>query len=456
MNSDPFINAIRIINHRRPMEQEPETWPAVPPGELEDYVDVSIPKEGLSSTEVMDHLESLLQHAPVTTGPTFFNQLYGGRIDAATAADMLASFLNESMYTYKVAGIQALIEREVIGKMLSFVGFEDGEGTLAPGGSISNLVATIVARNEAAPEVRNTGMDGRRYTMYTSDQSHYSIPKNAGIVGIGRENVRVIPTDETGHMRVDALEEALAADRDAGCVPTMINATAGTTVLGVFDPLEAIADVAQKHNVWLHVDAAWGGTLLLHKKLRTLLAGCERADSFTWDAHKMMGVPLVASAILMKRPGLLEKHFSEQAGYLFQSDEEEDEYDLGRASIQCGRRNDALKIWVAWQVMGDKGYFKRISKQRRLADYAARRIAADDRFELLMKPESLNVCFRLKGADSRAICKRLDETGQAKIGYGAFRGEDWLRLVTVNPDLKQDDIDRLLEAVAERDETAIR
>src|SRR5690606_15494221 len=131
-----------------------------------------------------------------------------------------------------------------------------------------------------------------------SAASHYSIRKAAGLAGLGRDGVRTVPVDAEGRMEPEALARMIEEDRATGVVPVMINATAGTTVLGAFDPLPAIADVAERARVWLHVDAAYGGSILLSPRHRGLLAGCERADSLTWDAHKLLNVPLTCSALL--------------------------------------------------------------------------------------------------------------------------------------------------------------
>ncbi|XOV76707.1 MAG: pyridoxal phosphate-dependent decarboxylase family protein [Phycisphaerales bacterium] len=174
------------------------------------------------------------------------------------------------------------------------------------------------------------------------------------MLGLGRRSLRKVATDERGRMRADALRDAIKRDIEEGAKPFCINATCGTTVLGAYDPLDEIADVAEEFGIWFHVDGAFGGSTALSAKHRDHLKGSERSDSFTWDAHKMMGVPLSCSVILTKNKGLLRKHFSESASYLFQSDE--DELNHGVKSMQCGRRNDCLKLWAAWQHLGDEGY----------------------------------------------------------------------------------------------------
>ena len=414
--------------------------------QLQRELDIRIPTRGKGLRQVLEMIEQVVRATPRTATRGFFNQLFGGRLWAATAADMLAAFLNNSMHTWKVAGAQVLIEIEVLRKMLRAVGFNRGEGAFTPGGSVSNMVAAMLARNAKFEDVRDLGLDGRRCVVYTSEESHYSITKNAGILGLGRRNVAKIPTDDRGRMDVDELRARITSDITAGAEPLLINATAGTTVLGAFDPLEEIGAAAAEYGVWYHIDAAWGGGALLSRRTRPLLEGRERADSFTWDAHKMMGVPLMASAVLLKREGLLDKGFAEDAPYLFQN--ADCRLDPGARSIQCGRRNDAFKVWAAWQLLGDEGYEARVDKLFGLARCAADRARRDSAFSLLMEPESLNVCFQVVGESSEAVCRALDERALVKVGHALFRGRSYIRLVCVDPEMTFADIDRFFDLVA--------
>jgi glutamate/tyrosine decarboxylase-like PLP-dependent enzyme len=416
--------------------------------ELEERLDIGLSSEGASFDEVTSRLAAILAATPSAASPLFLNQLFGGRDEIASLAEMLTPLVNTSMYTYKVAGPQVLVEREVLARMARKVGYADGEGTLCPGGSLATLTAMMIARNEAYPEVRDHGFGpagGLGATLYTSADSHYSIRKNAGILGLGRASVRQIPTDPAGRMRVDALRLAIGSDRAAGLHPLLVNATAGTTVFGAFDPLREISRVARDEGLWLHVDGALGGSVLLCREHRSLLDGAELSDSFAWNAHKMMGVPLPCSALLLARRGLLTRHLAEAADYLFQSSS--DELNPGTRSLQCGRRNDALKLWAAWKLHGDQGYDRKLSRLFELARYAAAEIDASPDFELLLPPESINVCFEVPGKSSVEICDRLSHEGRLLIGHGAACGRRAIRLVCVNADLGEADIDTALQEV---------
>jgi len=227
----------------------------------------------------------------------------------------------------------------------------------------------------------------------------------------------------------------------------MINATAGTTVQGAFDPIDAIADVARELGVWLHVDGAWGGSVLLCERLRRLVRGIHRADSVTWDAHKLLGVPLTSSVLLTRRHGLCRKHFDESASYLYQEDD--DDLNPGRSSLQCGRRNDALKLWTAWNHHGDAGYDRMISHMRGLAEHARDVIAADRALLLSHDPQFVNVCLEVRGKPSDEICSALGRRQRAKVGWGVVNGRKVIRLVFANPEVTREGVEELIADIRE-------
>jgi sulfinoalanine decarboxylase len=419
--------------------------PSISPNSLVEKIDMIIPDKGKGLDDLFRKISQVVSATPKTGSEKFFNQLFGGRVPVSMAADMIAAALNIPMHTYKVSAPHVLIEKEVIRVMTEKIGYLQGDGIFAPGGSISNLIAMVIARNRKQKEIYKCGFDGRKYSAYTSDQGHYSVSKNANIIGIGRRNVRAVRTDSCGRMDVDELRREIIEDSENGNIPFFINATAGTTMLGAFDPLEKIAGIAKEFDLWFHVDGAYGGGLLLSDRHKHILNGCEKSDSFTWDAHKMMGVPLVASAILLREKGLLEENLREEADYLYQGDE--DMYDHGNKSIQCARRNDVFKVWTAWQYFGNYGYQKRVNKQVELAQYAASIIKKSRDLKLVMEPESINVCFEVKNKSSSQICDILGREGLALIGHGTFKGKKFIRLVCVNPDLTRQDIIDFLKSV---------
>jgi glutamate/tyrosine decarboxylase-like PLP-dependent enzyme len=417
------------------------------PALLARELDLAPREEGLAPAEVMERIRAVLCATPSSSSWRFVNQLFSGREPVAAAAEMLTAVPNNSMYTFKAAGAQILVENELLRRLTSLAGFANGEGCFLPGGTLANMVALLLARNRAEPTARNDGASGRKLAVYASAESHYSIRRSAGILGIGRDNVRDIATDDAGGMDPDALARAIETDRTAGIAPAVVVATSGTTVRGCFDPIRAIAPVARATGAWLHVDGAFGGTVLLSATHRHRMDGLELADSFSWDPHKMMGLPLQCSALIVASRGELARSLDESADYLFQADD--DDLNPGRRSLLCGRRNDALKLWAAWLHLGDSGWRERVDRQMEIAATAARMIAADAGLELAEQPQLINVCFEVRNRSSSAVCDVLDQHGRLKIGHGIVRGRRKIRLVCANPDLTPDHLAAILQEIKE-------
>ena len=197
-------------------------------------------------------------------------------------------------------------------------------------------------------------------------------------------------------MNTDVLLHQIDRTKSEGKTPFFVAATAGTTVKGAFDPVKKINKICKKYNLWFHIDGSWGGSVLLSKKHRSLIEGSENSDSFSWCAHKMMGLPLICSVVLMKNKNILEKiNNVPGTDYLFHGNDH-DGMDLGIYSLQCGRRIDSIKLWLAWKYYGDIGYEKRINRLFSLAKNAVAIIKKSSMFKLASPAESLNICFQIQ------------------------------------------------------------
>jgi len=415
------------------------------PDEMAELFELTVPAEGRPTEVVLAELERIVLATPRTGSLRFFNQLFSGREPMAAVGEMLAALLNTSMYTYKVAGPHALIETALTQHMARIVGYDEGEGVFSPGGSLANLAALVMARNAAVPGSRENGLDGRRLAVYASADCHYSIRKACGMIGIGRGGLRLVETDERGRMRPGVLSSMIERDAEGGAVPIAIIATVGTTVRAAHDPIREISAVARRHGVWLHADGAFGGSVLLSQPHRHLAEGSELADSWTWDPHKLMGVPLISSVLLCRQRGTLAANFNEAASYLFQSDA--DEFNHGTRSIQCGRHNDALKLWAAWKHLGDQGYARRIDHLFGLAKTLARAVERRPALRLTCEPEGTNVCFEAVGKSSEAICEALRRDQRAMVGHAMVEGRCVIRVACVNGAMVEDDMTAFLDAV---------
>ena len=412
---------------------------------LYDTIDLSLNDSAMIEDEFKEVLKNILVSTPKTATSLFFNQLFGGRQSKAVLGDLLAVMLNNSMYTYKVAGPQVGIEQEIIRQSCELVGYgAKSNGTFPTGGSMSNYMALIMGRDAKDPKCRTEGVK-KPLVVYTSKASHYSNAKNASFAGIGRNSIRYIETDAEGSMSSEKLEEQIIKDLSGGFIPTYINATAGTTVLGAFDPIEEIADIAEKYEIWLHVDGAYCGGAIFSKKYKHLLKGMERSDSFSYNAHKMLGTPLTCSIILVKDKKHLHESFSNDADYLYQTDG--DDFNLGKTSFQCGRRNDALKFWTLWKSVGTQGLNKIVDRQFELADVAREYIRSNPDYTLYSFDDSISICFNYKNIDPVKLCTALYEHQITVVGFGSFKEETFVRLVTINANNEKQDILRFFQVM---------
>ena len=405
---------------------------------LYDSIDLSLNEGAMIDEDFKVLLQDVIVSTPKTATNLFFNQLFGGRQSKAVLGDLLAVMLNNSMYTYKVAGPQVGIEQEIIRQSCDLIGYgSKSNGTFPTGGSMSNYMALVMGRDAKDPLCRLNGMS-KTLLIYTSEECHYSNAKNASFAGIGKNNIRYIKADSKGRMIPEKLEEQINEDLKNGGIPAYVNATAGTTVLGAFDPIDEIADITEKYNIWLHVDGAYCGSVIFSKAYKHLVQGVERSNSFSYNAHKMLGTPLTCSILLVNDKKHLHDSFSNDADYLYQTDG--DDFNLGKTSFQCGRRNDALKFWTLWKSIGTKGLEQIVDQQFNLTNVALEYIRSNPDYTLYSFDDSISVCFNYKNIEPMALCTALYEHQVTVVGFGSFEEDTFVRLVTINANNEKVDI----------------
>jgi glutamate/tyrosine decarboxylase-like PLP-dependent enzyme len=415
------------------------------PEDLSQQFDLTLPQDGLSNEALLQQITQYLSYCVHTGNHQFFNQLWSGFDAIGFTAEMLIALTNTSMYTYDVAPVATLIELSLIKRLAEMLGFPATHGgTFVTGGSNGNLIAMLAARNRSLAAHHNPD----DLCVIYSDNAHYSMDTAAMILGIKENNIFKIAHTPNQALSVEALKETLERIRALKKIPFFVAATAGTTVAGAFDPVEAIAAITADYcECWLHIDAAHGGAVLFSPEHQARLKGCELADSFIWDAHKTLGAPLVCSVLLVRDKQHLIFHEEQSAAhdYLYHKDQDHQLFDLGHTSIQCGRRADCLKLWLMWQRYGTTGIGQYVDHLMNLTAYAAQWVSQHQDFELLGTPEYLNICFRYKPAGHEAfyyqIKKALHINEKTMVNIAKMEGQNCFRLVVSNKQLTTQDID---------------
>src|SRR5919106_260324 len=427
--------------------------PEASPAELEKLFDEPLPEKGISIEEILARFRTdIAPNAMGVPSPGYFGQFNPTPLPIGVWADALSSMLNQNAGAWRNGPTSAMIEARVIRWLCDLLNYGPNSfGTLASGGSEANLIALKCARDNAAATIKDLGVRSVSgdLVVYASEQCHYSIDKSVDILGMGRQSLRKIPTDDRFHIRLDALQERIAQDRDDGYLPVCILGVAGTTSTGVVDPLEDLAAVARENNCWYHVDAAYGGPLAFSPKHNAKLRGIEQADSITFDPHKWMFVPFSCGATLVREGGrVLRDSFDISPEYLSDDRGGADvEFDFFRYGQMGTRRFNSLKLWMAIKFMGREGYARTVERQIELTKYLAGRIDALSDFERVGEVETAVCCFR-HVSNSDLVQQRLQQiierSGEAWLTTTVLHGRRALR-VNINSFLtEQRHVDLLL------------
>ena len=443
-----------------------------------------LPAEGVGLDALARGCADVFKHSRQNGHPRMFGYVASPATPVGAFASLLAAALNSNVTSWRSAPAPTEVERTVVGWLAELIGFK-GEGVneacgglLTSGGSMANMNALFVAhrahaRREAAdPSRAGLWNAGAPATLYASDQIHLSIPKAADILGLGREQVRVVPSDERFRMDVRLLRERVEADARAGLRPFCVVASAGTVATGAVDPLKEVARVAREHSLWLHVDGAYGALAASAPSKRALFGGLAEADSVSLDPHKWLYTPLGAGCLLLREPAHARAAYAgTEEGYIKVFEREEDEafafWDYG---AELSRPFRALKVWAMLSYYGARRVAAAIEEDCALAEYMAGRVGAAEDFEPLA-PATLGICCfryaapaarrelaaaddegrerlnrRLDDLNARAV-QRVQRGGEAYVSNAVLRGRFALRASITNFRTTRRDVDITLDVV---------
>jgi aromatic-L-amino-acid/L-tryptophan decarboxylase len=363
---------------------------------------------------------------------------------------MLAAALNVNGMLWKSSPAVTELEQVTLAWLRQWLGVpEQWFGVIYDTASTSSMHAIAAAREAADPEARKKGAL-RGLVVYTSEQAHSSIEKGAIAVGVGQDNVRKIGVDEQFRMRADLLEDTIRKDRAAGLHPFFVAATVGTTSTTSVDPVPAIADICERHRLWLHVDAAYAGSAMTAPEFRWAFAGCDRADSLVFNPHKWLLTPLDCSVFYTRHAEVLRRAFALVPEYL-RSQDQPRAVNLMDYGVPLGRRFRSLKLWFVMRAFGREGIAEIIREHCRLAKEFAAWVEADERFERVAPVTFSVVCFRLKGTDAQnqAIVDKVNGSGEFFLSTTVLNGKLTLRVAIGNRATKREHVKRLWQIITD-------
>lgn len=456
----PLVDRLADYLHRA-LRGDLPVLPWVPPAEMAAAWETPFSEAPASDPGALDALFArVVAEANHLHHPRYVGHQVTAPLPVAALAELVAGLLNNGMAVYEMGPSATAIERTVLRFLASRLGFGAGaDGVLTSGGSIGNLTALLAARQaKAGYDAWTEGSaGGPPLAVLGSAQAHYCVARAAQIMGWGKGGFVGVPVDDRFRLRPEALDAAFTRAVDAGRRPIAVAASACSTATGSFDPLPEIASFCEERGLWLHVDGAHGASAALSAKTRHLVAGIERADSVVWDAHKMMLVPGLVTAVIFRDGARSYEAFAQEASYLFEGRDPADEwFNVGTRTLECTKRMLGLKLYAALAIHGTKFFGDYVADTFDRAQRFAERLAREPDFELAIPPQCNIVCFRHRpegatdlDALQAILRRRLIEDGsfylvQTRLPAGVF-----LRITIINPATSDTDLDALIYRLRE-------
>lgn len=415
--------------------------------QIKKLKNIRIPSQGRQVQEVMEEMmKEVYDYGARVNHQRFFGFIPGPADLNSWIGDVMSSAYNLHAGCWLTSPTASFIEKTLIKWLSEKVGYntEHSSGLFVSGGSMANLTAMVAARdNKLSFDKLHLG------TAYVSDQTHSSIKKALKISGISPNNIRKIPSDSNYKMKIDELEQAIKNDVKNGLNPFVVIASAGTTNTGSIDPIQEIANICSKYKLWMHVDGAYGASILLSEKYNHLLKGIENADSVSWDAHKWLFQTYSCAMVLVKDKNNLAQSFSENPEYLRDLDVNDGEINYGNIGIELTRPTRSLKLWFTLQTLGTKEMSRRIEHGVYLAEYAKKVLDNLDNWEIVSDPNLAIINFRYvpSGMSNQEIDDLNNkishlalEENYAGVFTTVLNGKVVLRMCSINHETTENDI----------------
>lgn len=429
-------------------------WSQAPDTLIQELLESKIPNEGRPLDEVYQQLQSeVYKYSLIGNHPRSFGFVPGVPTKLSFLGDMMTSAYNLHGSNWINASAASTLESNMIRWLGSKIGYSEVSGGIfVSGGSMANLTGIVAGRDHSIPEdKRHLGI------AYISDQTHHSVEKGLLIAGFTHNQIRKIASNELFQIDVDALQKSIVSDLEKGLIPGLIIASAGTTNTGSVDNIQAISELATKHNIWLHVDGAYGASFLLSNKHRHQLNGIENADSVSWDAHKLLFQTYSCAMVLVKNKSSLLNSFSANPEYLDDIGGSTMD-DFGSLGIELTRPTRALKLWLSLQVIGLDQFERMIDGGHELALYTEKEVLNQEDWEIVSNPQFSILNFRYANSKfdneslnkiNKQVANEIVDSGYAGVFTTQLKGKTVLRMCTINPNTTHEDIDNTLSRLNE-------
>ena len=418
-----------------------------------------LPDEGLGFDKTLKTVkEEIMPHLLRTWSTMYMPHLHAPALTETIASELIIGTFNDSMDSWDQGPAATEIEEDMIHGLVKLFGFgPEADGTFTSGGTQSNMAAIIAARDwfcntKYGCDVKKEGLPSfyNRMRLYTSEVSHFSMEKSCHVMGLGYNSVRKLPVDSKCKIDIKKFEEMVEQDIKDGLLPFCAVATIGTTDYGSIDDVAEMRRICDKYGMFLHADASYGSGLVMRQKYKSRMGDMSICDSVTVDFHKMFLLPISCSVVLFKKKNLQEC-FELHADYLNREEDEEEGYiNLVDKSLQTTRRFDALKVFMAFQTRGKKGFASIIDTAVENAGYFYSRLIKDPVFIAPVEPEISSVVFAVIDGDeaNKNIRKSLMNEGTV-IGQTSKDGKVMLKFTLLNPALTHDHIDKIIARIKE-------
>jgi aromatic-L-amino-acid decarboxylase len=447
-----------IGDYLETVEQKP-LFPDVTPEHLHALFDEDAPRSGLSAAEVMQELEEkFFPYCSHVSHPGYMGLITPTPTPMGILGDLITSALNQNIGAYTIGPSGVALERRVVRWLCDMEGYPaSAGGNMTSGGMQANFIALKLGRDAATGDRAQFDGVRRRYAVYTSEERHVSVDKAVDAVGLGRNALRALPTDDDFRLRSDALEAAIANDRASGIKPLCIVAMGGSTNTGAVDDLRTLRRIADREHAWLHVDAAYGGGMLLSAQQPALLDGLELADSVTIDPHKWFFAPLDAGAVLVRDEVRLTQSFGLQPAYLTdEMDAAKERYQYYVHGFEQSRRLRALKVWMSFKRYGTDEIGRWIDRNVDQALHLYSLVQQSDDFVAVTRPAMSAICIRYTGAQlseeqsgqlHREVARKVEQGGEFWISTTVLKNQHYFRINPVNFRTRHEHLERLLDVL---------